>query len=313
MKNSTNNTTQLKAKRGAETLKIPFSLLLIEEGFNIRYDYGDINALKDSIVENGQQEPIKVMKITSGENKGKFKVIEGHRRTTAIGQAIAEGHDIAFVIALSTKKTAEEQLIEMLTAGIHKKELRVIEVAEGFKRMINFGYKNSEIARKVGKTHTTVANYLLLTSLTKKVKNIIYDNKLKESDAIKLMKQNDKDEQKVEDIVLSALEASQIDQKVTLEQESTEKSTQEKDASESKPESKKPIVRTLNSTVLGVKPLKPIQKLNKALDIISEKIEEKKLNVKDESKIETLVKLANQLKQKDTDFNSTIDILLELI
>lgn len=122
MKKSTNNTTELKAKRGAETLKIPFSLLFIEEGFNIRSDYGDLSALKSSIIENGQQEPIKVMKITSGEHKGKYKVIEGHRRVTAIGQAISEGHDIVFVIALSTKKTDEEQLIEMLTAGIHKKE-----------------------------------------------------------------------------------------------------------------------------------------------------------------------------------------------
>lgn len=311
MKNETKATAELTVKRGAEIMKIPFNLLYVEEGFNIRTDMGDIEGLKNNIIELGQQEPIKVKKITSGEHKGKYQVIEGHRRTAAIGQAISEGHDIEFVLALASKGNSEDTIFEMLSAGIYKKELNQVEISEGVKRLSNYGYNNSEIGRKIGKSHTYIAQMLTLSLVSKAVKNLIIENKVKAQDVIKLMKAHNEDESKVEEIILSALKSSAQE----FQSDSTYENINEQaeSAQETKSESKRVEIKPLKAEVLGIKPLTAIQKLDKAVDLIFERFESKKLSVKDDKKLETLDNLVEQLKNKESKVEETINILLELL
>lgn len=311
MKNETKATAELTVKRGAEIMKIPFNLLYVEEGFNIRTDMGDIEGLKNNIIELGQQEPIKVKKITSGEHKGKYQVIEGHRRTAAIGQAISEGHDIEFVLALASKGNSEDTIFEMLSAGIYKKELNQVEISEGVKRLSNYGYNNSEIGRKIGKSHTYIAQMLTLSLVSKAVKNLIIENKVKAQDVIKLMKAHNEDESKVEEIILSALKSSAQE----FQSDSTDENINEQaeSAQETKSESKRVEIKPLKAEVLGIKPLTAIQKLDKAVDLIFERFESKKLSVKDDKKLETLDSLVEQLKNKESKVEETINILLELL
>lgn len=313
MQNTENNTAQIKEKRAKESKNIPLNEIVADHDFNIRVDYGDIEGLMNDIIENGQKEPVTVVKIRKGENKGKYKVFKGHRRVKAIQMANEQGHDLPYVWAFSVTMTEEEMVIEMISSDIHKKNHTEIEVAEGMARLLKYGYNKSEIARKTGVTHTTVGNYLLLTKLTKKVRNLIIEKKLKAQDAIRLMKAHKSDAEKVEEIIFAALENITEDSPEASESTSEQEASNQSDETEKESESsKKPVVRTLNANVLGLKPLSPIQKLNKAIDTISERIDEKKLQIKDESKIDTLAKLANQLKEKDTDFEKTINILLEL-
>lgn len=55
-------TIEIANTRRSDLFLIDHRNVLIEEGFNCREDYGDIEALAQSIITNGQLEPILVFK-----------------------------------------------------------------------------------------------------------------------------------------------------------------------------------------------------------------------------------------------------------
>jgi ParB family chromosome partitioning protein len=139
----------------------------INEDDNIRTDYGDIEDLSTSIVELGQIEPLQAVK-KRGEDK--YVLVDGFRRMRAINLAIQNGHSIPYVKVMATSGNAEDQLFMMLVTGIGKKPLTPIEEAEGYKRLVAYGYEAKEIAKKVGKSMGHVYNMLKLSDAPKAVK-----------------------------------------------------------------------------------------------------------------------------------------------
>ena len=51
---------------------VDFSEVTLVDGFNVRYDYGDIDSLAESIRENGVKMPIRAYR----ENK-KYQIVDG--------------------------------------------------------------------------------------------------------------------------------------------------------------------------------------------------------------------------------------------
>lgn len=147
--------------------------LVVAEGFNVRTDMGDINALKDSILDTGLQVPLKAKKVKGEEDK--YQVVDGHRRLQAILMAIEEGHDIPYVEVVSFTGNDEEQIVAMLVTGTGQKPLTEVEQGEAIKRLTNFGFKVDSLAKKMGKS-TPYAYYLLkVANLPQKVKNLIQE------------------------------------------------------------------------------------------------------------------------------------------
>ena len=68
-------------KTKSEILWISPKELQVEEGFNVRYDYGNIEELSNSIVENGVKVPLRVYEK---KDSGEKVIIDGHRRFNAI-------------------------------------------------------------------------------------------------------------------------------------------------------------------------------------------------------------------------------------
>ncbi len=188
------NTKEIKkTRRSAESLKVDLRNIVIEDSFNCRKDYGDLTELMNSIIELGQLEPVKGYKV-KGEDK--FILTDGHRRFKAIQMAHEQGHPIDTVFLMKSSSTKEDRDFEMLVTGLGKKLLEPIEQAEAFKRLLSYGFNKSEIAKKIGKSHTYIAQMLRVADAPKEVKNLVESGEVAINTVSKLMKDNNSEQVK---------------------------------------------------------------------------------------------------------------------
>jgi ParB family chromosome partitioning protein len=124
-----------------------------------RHDF-DENALKElatSIKLHDIIQPITVSKLTSG----KYRLISGERRWRAAKMAGLK--DIpAFV-----RQANDQQLLELaLLENLQREDLNAMEVALSYKRMMDeLEYTQEQVADRMGKDRSTVANVIRLLRL----------------------------------------------------------------------------------------------------------------------------------------------------
>jgi len=130
----------------------------------------NINELKESIKEKGIIQPVVLRKV----NKT-FELIAGERRFVAAKEL---GMDKIPAIVLDIK--SKEEMLELsIIENIHRENLNPIEIATGYKRLIDeCNLKQDEVAAKVGIDRSTVTNFLRLLKLPDKIKNGIKENKI---------------------------------------------------------------------------------------------------------------------------------------
>lgn len=111
---------------------------------------------------------------------GNYELISGERRLRASKLAGIEKIP-AFVLDVSSK----EDLLEIaLIENIQRADLNSIEVAEGYKRLIDeCSLKQEELAIKVGKSRSAVTNTLRLLSLPEEIKLSIKRGEISEGHA----------------------------------------------------------------------------------------------------------------------------------
>ncbi|MCC8416828.1 MAG: ParB/RepB/Spo0J family partition protein [Rickettsia endosymbiont of Gnoriste bilineata] len=135
-----------------------------------KFEYDKIKELADSISNNGLLQPI----IVSSVSDGKYKIIAGERRWRAC--KVAKLNDIPAII----KDIGDKEIIEIaLIENIQREELSVIEESEGFERLIKeFGYTQEQLAEKVSKSRSHIANLLRLNQLPQSIKDKINEGLL---------------------------------------------------------------------------------------------------------------------------------------
>ncbi|MFI5202282.1 MAG: ParB/RepB/Spo0J family partition protein, partial [Candidatus Kapaibacterium sp.] len=120
--------------------------------------------LTESIREHGIIQPITVRKV-AGE---KFELISGERRIRA---AIEAGltHIPAYIIEVEgDRKMLELAIVE----NVQRVELNPIEEAEAYDRLIvDCGLTQEEVATRISKDRTTVANSIRLLKLPERIKD----------------------------------------------------------------------------------------------------------------------------------------------
>jgi ParB family transcriptional regulator, chromosome partitioning protein len=193
----------LKTKR-TDILSVDPRNIIVKDGFNIRQDMGDIEALSQSIVESGLQVPLKAKKVT-GEDK--YELVDGHRRLRAVMLAIENGHDIKFVEVMPFKGSEEDQVFSMIITGTGQKPLNEIEQSEAVKRLTNFGYTVEDIARKIGKSLPHVYNLLSLANAPKKIRDFVMSGLISGGTVVQIVREvkDEKEQLKVvEDAIADA-------------------------------------------------------------------------------------------------------------
>lgn len=162
-----------KPKR-KDVLQLPLYMIEVEEGFNPRKDYGDIDSLAKSIAENGMKNPMRGYKLP----EGKYLLTDGHRRLRASQQNQDKNPDVEILVPFiidKDEKSPEQRVIDVLVCNDGKK-LNPIEEAEVINRLVNFGMSEKDIAKKTGLTTVYISNLKLLYNAPTKVKNHITSN-----------------------------------------------------------------------------------------------------------------------------------------
>jgi ParB family transcriptional regulator, chromosome partitioning protein len=128
-----------------------------------------LEELAASIREKGIIQPLVVRKLPEH-----YEIVAGERRWRAAQKAGLREVPVV-ILDVSDDAALEIALIE----NIQREDLNVIEQAEAFHSLIEkFHLSQEEMARRVGKDRSTVANSLRLLKLPVEIKNDILDERL---------------------------------------------------------------------------------------------------------------------------------------
>lgn len=121
----------------------------------------DIIELSASIKENGVIQPITV----SEDGSGNFIIIAGERRFRASKLAGLES-----VPALIKKATKKDTLVMAIIENVQRSDLNCVEEALAYYQLMNeFNLTQEEVAKKIGKERSTIANFLRILKLPREV------------------------------------------------------------------------------------------------------------------------------------------------
>ena len=135
------------------------------------FDSAELATLAASIREHGVLQPILVTETIDG-----YQIVAGERRVRAAADAGLDRIP-AIVRHLDERSQLEFALIE----NLQREDLDPIEAAHGFRQLVNaFGFTHEEIATRVGRARSTVANTLRLLDLAAVVQEAIADRRITE-------------------------------------------------------------------------------------------------------------------------------------
>ncbi len=124
---------------------------------------GDLSELMASIAEKGIIEPLIVR-----QRRGRFQIVAGERRYQAAARV--ELREVPVVI----RDVDNAELIEIaLVENLQRKDLSPFEEAEALHTLVqDHGFKHEELARRLGKSRTSVTESLSLNTMPSEVRDL---------------------------------------------------------------------------------------------------------------------------------------------
>lgn len=144
-----------------------------------KFDKEKLEVLSNSIIEHGLVQPI----LVKPNINGTYTIVAGERRWRAAKMANIKEVP-CFVRELSQTEVMEIALIE----NLQREDLNPIEEAEGYKNLMETcEMTQEEVAKRIGKSRSAVANSLRLNNLSSDVKQLVIDKKLSQGHARTLL------------------------------------------------------------------------------------------------------------------------------
>ena len=138
------------------------------------FDAKDLEDLSNSIKSKGILSPILVTQ-SNDNNETSYDLIAGERRWRAA--QMAKLHEVPCIVVNDVD--ANSASVMSLIENIQRKDLNVIEEAQGFNELINqHNYTQESAGKIVGKSRVYITNSLRLLKLPEKILSLIKDNKL---------------------------------------------------------------------------------------------------------------------------------------
>lgn len=152
------------------------------------FDEESIKELAQSIKENGLAQPIVVMRV----NENVYELIAGERRLRAYKYLGFKEIEAIVRENLSDSK----KLLTALIENIQREDLNPIEKAFAYKKMIEMGMNQNDIANYCGKSKSSISNTLRLLDLDPEIIEAVKNNVITEGHARALIQIPDLDERK---------------------------------------------------------------------------------------------------------------------
>ena len=151
------------------------------------FDKEKLEILSKSIEKHGVVQPI----LVKDNNNGTFLIIAGERRWRAAKMAGLK--EIPCIVRdMDEAAVMEIALIE----NLQREDLNPIEEAEGYKNlMVSCNLTQEEVAERVGKSRSAVANSLRLNNLTDEVKEMLISGEISQGHGRALLAVTDKERQ----------------------------------------------------------------------------------------------------------------------
>lgn len=145
-----------------------------------RFTESSLRELAASIENFGILQPISVRKF--GEDQ--YELIAGERRLRAAKLA-----GLSFIPAIISEIQDKDSAMIALIENIQRENLDFIEEAESYQQLINIhDLTQEQIAERVGKSQSTIANKLRILKLSKTVRDVLLKEELSERHGRALLK-----------------------------------------------------------------------------------------------------------------------------
>jgi ParB family chromosome partitioning protein len=136
-----------------------------------RFNPDDLASLRASIAAHGVLQPILVSETATG-----YQLVAGERRLRA-----AQAAGLDRIPAVIRQLVDRDQLELALVENLQREDLDPLETAEAYRQLINrFGFSQDDVATRVGRARSTVANTLRLLELAPEVQAAVADGRLTE-------------------------------------------------------------------------------------------------------------------------------------
>lgn len=151
------------------------------------FDHDSLKELSESIRQYGVIQPVTVRKMRDGT----YELIAGERRLKACGLA-----GLLKIPAIITEMEDEDSAIVALLENIQRQNLSFLEEANAYSLLLQRHHiTQEELARKLGKTQSAIANKIRLLKLPSVARELIKDNKLTERHARALLRLDTEEKQ----------------------------------------------------------------------------------------------------------------------
>lgn len=140
-----------------------------------------------SIKQYGLLQPISVRKLGSDS----FELIAGERRLRACRMA-----GMKFIDAIIFSTYEQDSAVIAMMENLQRENLHYMEEAEGYQNLIrDHGLSQDELARRLGKNQSTIANKMRILKLPMAVKRLLLQYSLTERHARALLRLHDEEMQ----------------------------------------------------------------------------------------------------------------------
>ena len=174
------NTTKHKIEETAEVLKNTTQEIEIDlispnkQQTRKMFNEDALEELSESIKEHGIIEPLVVSKKTDSNKKEYYQIVAGERRWRAAKLAGIKK------VPVVVKEYTDHQILEIaLIENIQREDLNPIEEAQAYSSLIKeLSLTQDQLAERVSKSRTAITNSMRLLKLSKKVQQMVIDEKL---------------------------------------------------------------------------------------------------------------------------------------
>jgi len=152
------------------------------------FDEDKLEELSQSILAQGLMQPI----VVTPDGRGTYSIIAGERRWRASQRAGLEQ------VPVIVREVADDrELLELaLVENLQRSDLNPVEEAEAYRTLASkFDLSQEDIANRVGKGRSTVANALRLLNLPEEIQELVRAGKLTAGQARPLLSIGDSDRQ----------------------------------------------------------------------------------------------------------------------